>query len=155
MLPEVIDELYQYLSPAEFQLVIRLGRYVAFNTCYLTQDGKEDGTFCTTSWMADDLGYNYDNLKRLINRLFKKGILAITKVSKPNGRDVQKVYTMNPFVCRKGNNVDLTAIDLFDGAWHPNRMPEMKVHYRETEKFDHRFDNKKIIVMPRKNGTDD
>lgn len=86
-------------------------------------------------------------------RLFQKGILAITKVSNPNGRNVQKIYTMNPFVCRRGSKVDVTTIELFEDAWHPSHMPVMETTSRPLTRADHKFDNKKIIVMPRRNGT--
>lgn len=146
----VLHELHKYLSSPEYTLTTLLSEYVTFNTCFLTQDGTEDGEFCSLQWMAEDLDYKYNYLAKLMNSLFRKGIISIVKVTNDYGRDVQKVYIMNPFIYRKGKLVDTTTMNLFKNAWHPSEMPTINGgHYRRRKRSDRRFDNRKIIVLDR------
>lgn len=96
---DVLEELYEYLSPSEFTFAMRLSHHVSYRDCILRTNGNPNGKILTAKDIAILLKMDDSNVRRLIASLVKKGVLGKhTTGCKDNPTAQIKVITCNPFI---------------------------------------------------------
>lgn len=112
-----VNNLRKYLTPNEFSIAISLADFVCYDDCILRKGGHHNGKIFTLQELSDEMDIPYNNLRRTINSLIKKGVIGIHKTGckdKPNA--IVKAITVNPYIYTKGTNVNKTILGLFENS---------------------------------------
>lgn len=116
---DVLEELSEHLTNAEFNFTIRLAKHVSFKDCVLRSNGNPSGKVLDAKDLAVLMNMDPSTVRRLISSLIKKGVLGrhITGC-KDNPTQKFKAITCNPYIFTRGNKVNKTALSLFaDSRW--------------------------------------
>lgn len=115
----VLEELSEHLTNAEFNFTIRLTKHVSFKDCVLRSNGNPNGKVLDAKDLAVLMNMDPSTVRRLISSLIKKGVLGrhITGC-KDDPTQNFKAITCNPYIFTRGNKVNKTALSLFaDSRW--------------------------------------
>lgn len=116
---DVLEELSEHLTNAEFNFTIRLAKHVSFKDCMLRSNGNPNGKVLDAKDLAVLMNMDPSTVRRLISSLIKKGVLGrhITGC-KDDPTQKFKAITCNPYIFTRGNKVNKTALSLFaDSRW--------------------------------------
>lgn len=116
---DVLEELSEHLTNAEFNFTIRLAKHVSFKDCVLRSNGNPNGKVLDAKDLAVLMNMDPSTVRRLISSLIKKGVLGrhITGCKDDPTRNF-KAITCNPYIFTRGNKVNKTALSLFaDSRW--------------------------------------
>lgn len=116
---DVLEELSEHLTNAEFNFTIRLAKHVSFKDCVLRSNGNPNGKVLDAKDLAVLMNMDPSTVRRLISSLIKKGVLGrhITGC-KDDPTQKFKAITCNPYIFTRGNKVNKTALSLFaDSRW--------------------------------------
>lgn len=112
-----INELRRGTTPTEFVTAISLCEFVCYDDCALRKGGKLNGHILSTKDLSEEMNIPYETLRKIISSLIKKGILAISKTGCKDKPSISiKTIFVNPNIYMKGQDVNLTAIALFEGS---------------------------------------
>ena len=114
---DVLEELSEHLTNAEFNFTIRLAKHVSFKDCVLRSNGNPNGKVLDAKNLAVLMNMDPSTVRRLISSLIKKGVLGrhITGC-KDDPTQKFKAITCNPYIFTRGNKVNKTALSLFAGS---------------------------------------
>lgn len=116
---DVLEELSEHLTNAEFNFTIRLAKHVSFKDCVLRSNGNPNGKVLDAKDLAVLMNMDPSTVRRLISSLIKKGVLGrhITGC-KDDPTQKFKAITCNPYIFTRGNKMNKTALSLFvDSRW--------------------------------------
>lgn len=98
---DILDEL----SSNELKIFCKLARYTRYGSGKITYDnGKE----MSTNDIAKEFGVGERNMQNILKKLCDKEMICRKKNKK------SYFYYMNPFICLKGNRIDLELIKTFE-----------------------------------------
>jgi hypothetical protein len=108
-----ITLLWQKLNTTEFAIIMALMPYISYQDCIL----RYKNTPMKLTDMSTVLDINYDTLRKTIQQLIGKGVLAQTRtgsIKKPN--TYINCYVINPYIMFKGTDLCKEIAGLFDGS---------------------------------------
>lgn len=110
---KTLSILRKKLTPTEFMLAISLAEYVSYKDCIFRNDGK----ILDMQDISKLLDIDYSSVRRLIPSLTKKGVIGVCKVGCiENPKLLTKAIICNPFIYSRGQDIDKTAIGLFENS---------------------------------------
>ncbi len=110
-----MTELKKRLSNPEFAVAISLSDYVCYEDCILREGGHKSGKILDVHDLCIKLDMNYEQLRKLIASLIKKGILGTHKTgSADNANILMKSITVNPWIYTRGSKVNKMILGLFE-----------------------------------------
>lgn len=112
---DVLDELGEILSDADFKFCMRLAKHISFKDCVLRTNGNPNGKLLDTNDIAELLHMNPSSVRGRMSNLIKVGVLGRHVTGcKENPNLKFKCITCNPYIFTRGNKVNLTILSLFD-----------------------------------------
>lgn len=105
------------LTATEFSFAMSFADFICYDDCILRKGGHNNGHILTIKELAEDMGVSYDNLRKVVASLVKKGVIGIHKtgsIDKPN--IMIKAITVNPYIYCRGSKVNKTILGLFENS---------------------------------------
>jgi len=115
---DVIPLLEQYLTNPEFKFVIILSPHVSYEDCVIRETTSRKSRVLTISDIAKIHGYKYDYAKKIMLSLKHKGVIGKHDSGSilPGATEVKTVYTVNPYIYFRGNNINKTIFSFYENS---------------------------------------
>ncbi|MDF2951050.1 MAG: hypothetical protein K0S18_633 [Anaerocolumna sp.] len=112
---KVMPILGKKLSNAEFAFTMQLLPYISYKDNVLKFNGK----ILDIKELSSCMDVGYDNARKLVSSLIKKGILGRHETGCIERPTIKlQCITVNPFIFNRGTQMDKTVITLFkDSGW--------------------------------------
>jgi hypothetical protein len=111
---DVLDDLSECLTSAEFEFAIRLAKHVSYKDCILRTNGNPNGKILNAQDLAELMKSDPSAVRRNISSLIKKGVLGKHVTGCRDNPNIQiKAITCNPYIFSRGNKLNPTAVSLF------------------------------------------
>lgn len=115
----VLKELKKQLTPSEFIFCIMISEFVCYDDCILRYGGHHNGKALRMKDMAELLEMDYQAVRRSVNGLVSKGVLAYYVTGNLETKEVNaKAIAFNPYIYSRGNKIEKYVLELFkDSGW--------------------------------------
>ena len=112
------DMLTTRLTNAEIVFVLKLRKFVSYNDAIL-RDNFGQGEVLTYDMIADKTKMSYSGVRKLIESLMKKGVLAISKTgTRDKSTLLIRTIHANPNIFIRGTKMSRSTSDLFrNSGW--------------------------------------
>lgn len=131
----VIDVLIDKLTPTEFAFFMKLSKFVSYTDCILRRTSHGNSKIMDMKDMAEEMGMSYDQVRRIVPQLKKKGLMGVHETgSLKVDSAMKKSYTINPFVMYKGQKMNRTVAEFYRGNGWDELLKERNTN-EEMEKY--------------------
>lgn len=114
---DILDELSEVLSDADFKFCMRLAKHISFKDCILRTNGNPNGKLLDSNDIAELLHMNPSSVRGRISNLIKLGVLGRHITGCKENPDLQfKCITCNPYIFTRGNKINNTILSLFSNS---------------------------------------
>lgn len=111
---DILDDLGEWLTTAEFSFAIRLAKHVSYKDCILRTNGNPNGKILNVQDLAALMKTDPSIVRRYVSSLVKKGVLGKHVTGCRDNPNIQiKAITCNPYIFSRGNKLNPTAVSLF------------------------------------------
>lgn len=108
-------KIMNYLSGSEALIAIGISDYICYEDCMLRKGGHQNGELLDINSLSEEMDKPYDTLRKTINGLIKKGVIAYCKTGcRDNPKFETKAIIVNPYIYTRGIKINKTVISLFE-----------------------------------------
>lgn len=110
-----MNEIRKNLTGNEALILLGMLDFVSYDDGIIRQGGHGNGKILNTKELAEEMGVQYENLRKVITSLTKKGVIGIHKTgSRDNPDSLIKSIIVNPYIFMRGTKMNKTILGLFE-----------------------------------------